>query len=116
MAENPPNPPKPAPPLNDVDYFDYFKSSIIHNGKVYDGFCELWEHFDIKLFDSITHFNALQVYKFMVNKRIEHLKRFNILSQATKEKDLKIKALENQKLEAVKKESMENTKLVSKLF
>uniref|UniRef100_A0AC35EZN9 Uncharacterized protein n=1 Tax=Panagrolaimus sp. PS1159 TaxID=55785 RepID=A0AC35EZN9_9BILA len=113
MAENRPKPLNPAPPLNDVDYFDYFKSQ--KDGRVYDDFGQSWEKFDIKLFDSITHYNILQVYKFMVNKRIEHFKRYDSLSKVAKEKDQKIKAFENQKLEADNKERMENTKLKSRI-
>uniref|UniRef100_A0AC35GWT4 Uncharacterized protein n=1 Tax=Panagrolaimus sp. PS1159 TaxID=55785 RepID=A0AC35GWT4_9BILA len=98
-----------SPPLNDVDYFTYFKNQT--DEFIFDKFCKLWENFDLNLFDVFTHFNTLEVIKFM-------LERFEKLSAAAKEKDKKIEILEMEKSEAIQnvnKESLENTKLQRKI-
>uniref|UniRef100_A0A914R1S5 Uncharacterized protein n=1 Tax=Panagrolaimus davidi TaxID=227884 RepID=A0A914R1S5_9BILA len=105
MSQNPPIKPK----LNDVDYFNYFESQS--DGWIYDEFCEQWEKFDLEKFDVITHFNTLQVYKLMIEKRCKRIEQIHRMWKISDEKDKNIKIVNQEKLEAI----MEIDKLKSRI-
>uniref|UniRef100_A0AC35F6L4 Uncharacterized protein n=1 Tax=Panagrolaimus sp. PS1159 TaxID=55785 RepID=A0AC35F6L4_9BILA len=91
------NPPIKKPTLNDVDYFNYFESQS--EGWIYDEFCEQWKEFDLNKF--ITHFNTLQVYKLMIEKRCKRIKQIHQMWNISDEKDKNIEIVNQEKLEAI---------------
>uniref|UniRef100_A0A914YTB4 Uncharacterized protein n=1 Tax=Panagrolaimus superbus TaxID=310955 RepID=A0A914YTB4_9BILA len=106
------NPSKSRPPpllLDNVDYFDFFKRK--YDGWVLDDFCKQWDEFDCKKINGIVHYNVLQVFKFMLEKRNN---KIVATEKSRKAKDEKIDSLEREKSGAIKnlnKQNEENTKL-----